>query len=76
MFERMAVWNLLTFHRTFQTALSAPSCAGEVRFYHHNELIARKASRNIQVDLLLVCADFTSELRQATHVSSSFVPQF
>jgi hypothetical protein len=61
--------------RTVQTALSAPACAGEVRFYHNDRLIARKASRNIQVDLLLVWADCTSELRQAPHVTYSFPPR-
>jgi hypothetical protein len=55
--------------RNLETAISAPQCAGVLRFDRGGALIAQKQSGDIQDDLLLVAADPSSPLRQATEVT-------
>ncbi len=57
------------FPRNLKNAMSAPLSAGVLRFYRGRNLIAVKDSQNIQADLFLVSADWSSPLRQATEVT-------
>jgi hypothetical protein len=64
------------FRRRFDVVLKfAPNCRGTLRlFYPDGNLFVEKVSRDILHDLLLIEADWSSPLRQATSFAFSPAP--